>query len=513
MKHRISFFVFGGLALTQLFSQAPAIEWQKALGGSGDEVATALQRTTDGGYIMAGRTSPIAGDIYQNRFLVVKLDDFGILQWQNALGGTGNDFATAIQQTGDGGYIMAGSTSSNDGDVSGNHGEFDFWVVKLDASGALEWQKCLGGTGNDLAYAIQQTADGGYIIAGQTGSNDGDVSGNHGVDDVWVVKLNGAGAIQWQYALGGTGYDQAKAIQQTADGGYIMAGSTSSNDGDVSGHHGQADFWVVKLDGSGTLQWQKCLGGTGADQANAIQQTADGGYIVAGITLSNNGNVTGSQGLFDAWMVKLDGFGTLQWQKACGGSSNDFAIHIQQAADGGYIMAGSTSSNDGDVSGHQGLGDYWVVKLDVSGSIQWQKCLGGTDADQANAILQTADGGYIIAGQTGSNTGDVSGNHGGNDAWVVKLAPEDPTTGSHASEAQSGVSLHPNPTHGSFSVTLPERGSSVRVEVKDLAGRLMLEKEFKDFGPIQLELDAPAGVYMLQVYRGAESSMFKLVKN
>jgi hypothetical protein len=294
--------------------------------------------------------------------------------------------------------------------------------VKLDASGNIQWQKCLGGTGDDRANSIQQTTDGGYVVAGRTYSNDGNVTGNHGSDDYWVVKLDASGNIQWQKCLGGTSWEYASSIQQTTDGGYVAAGYTRSNDGDVSGNHGDWDYWVVKLDSSGNIQWQKCLGGTSWDEAYSIQQTTDGGYVVTGYTTSNDGDVSGNHGGEDYWVVKLDSSGNIQWQKCLGGTGDDRANSIQQTTDGGYVVAGYTYSNDGDVSGNHGGRDFWVVKLDASGNIQWQKCLGGTNWDEAYSIHQTTDGGYVVAGRTWSNDGDVSGYHGGNyDYWVVKL--------------------------------------------------------------------------------------------
>jgi uncharacterized protein (TIGR02145 family) len=347
------------------------------------------------------------------------------IQWQKCLGGSQNDNAYSIQQTTDGGYITAGNTYSNDGDVSGNHGGADYWIVKLDSLGALQWQKCLGGSYEDRAYSIQQTTDVGYIIAGYTRSNDGDVSGNHsGNKDYWIVKLDSLGALQWQKCLGGSYIDVAYSIQQTTDAGYIIAGYTNSNNGDVSGNHGYIDYWIVKIDSLGVLQWQKCLGGSGWDEGHSIQQTSDAHYIIAGWTFSNNGNVTGNNGRKDYWIIKLDSLGILKWQKCLGGSEDDLAFSIQQTTDAGYIVTGQSNSNDGDVSGHHGISyceDYWIVKIDSLGILQWQKSLGGTAYDESYSIKQTADSGYIIAGQVTSNDGDVSGNHGMYDYWIVKL--------------------------------------------------------------------------------------------
>ena len=183
------------------------------------------------------------------------------IQWAKCYGGSEYDAALSIQQTTDGGYIVAGLSLSNDNDVSGNHGGEDYWIVKLTSTGSIEWQKSLGGSGEDRASSVIQTTDGGYIIAGTSNSNDGDVSGNHGRDDYWIVKLSSTGILEWQKSLGGSGDDDANSIQQTTDGGYIIAGGSNSNDGDVSGNHGSDDYWIVKLAPSGSIEWQKSLGG------------------------------------------------------------------------------------------------------------------------------------------------------------------------------------------------------------------------------------------------------------
>jgi hypothetical protein len=366
------------------------------------------------------------------------------IQWQKCLGGTNAEIARSIQQTLDGGYIVSGYTASNNGDVSGNHGATDFWVVKLDAKGNLQWQKCLGGTNFDDATSIQQTLDGGYIVSGYTNSNNGDVSGNHGSTDFWVVKLDTIGNLQWQKCLGGTNSDEATSIKQTSNGGFIIAGQTISNDGDVSGNHGGSDFWFIKLNSLGVIQWQKCLGGTHSDNARSTQQTSDGGFIVVGATFSNDGDVSGHHGNWDFWVVKLDTTGNLQWQKCLGGTDADNATSIQQTTDGGYIVSGYTASNDGDVSGNQGNHDFWELKLDAIGNLQWQKCLGGTDADYAYSIQQTLDGGYILSGYTPSNNGDVTGNHGGVDTWVVKLSSI--STGMYDDHSiNQRATVYPNP--------------------------------------------------------------------
>ena len=237
---------------------------------------------------------------------------------------------------------------------------------------------------DDIAYAIEQTTDGGFVVAGYARSNDGDVSGNHsggaGGDDYWIVKLDSNGTLLWQKCLGGTLADLAYSIKQTRDNGFIISGWTNSNDGDVNGIHSpNADYWIVKTDSVATVQWQKCFGGIGAELADEIQQTYDGGYIVTGIEDGppNDGDVIVSYGDGDYWVLKLDSMGNIQWQKTLGGSAYEETYSIQQTSDSGYIVAGNSSSNDWDVVGQHGAGDNWIVKLDGGGNKIWANVMEG----------------------------------------------------------------------------------------------------------------------------------------
>ena len=432
------------------------------------------------------------------------------IEWQKALGGTNLDFSRSIQQTTDGGYIVAGATKSNDGDVYGNHGGSDFWVVKLASTGTIQWQKTLGGTNFEFAYSIQQTTDGGYILAGNTNSNDGDVFGLHGgASDAWVVKLSAMGVIQWQKALGGTDYDGGSSIRQTTDGGYVMAGNTNSNNGDVAGYHGDGDAWVVKLSATGEIQWQKALGGASYDSAYSIQQTTDDGYIMAGFSNSNDGDASGNQGFTDAWIVKLSATGVIQWQKSLGGSDTEIAWSIQQTTDGGYILAGDTNSNDGDVFGLHGVDyDAWVVKLSATGVIQWQKVLGGTSSETAFSIQQTADGGYIMTGETWSNDGDVAGNHGGgNDSWVVKLSSEQLSTSDFY---KTNLKLYPNPANSLINIQTYNNTRLDKISITDLTGKTVLE-QIQNTNQVSVEKLA-TGVYILNGYSEGNKFQEKFIK-
>nr|BAL53147.1 lipoprotein [uncultured Gammaproteobacteria bacterium] len=358
--------------------EAGPTTWAKTYDTSAGEESFAIQETSDGGYVLAGWTGPSLG----SDAWVLKMDATGTIQWQKAYStAPGNwDGASSIQQTTDGGYIVTGWTNA-----FAYYGEVNnLLVFRLDADGNVQWMKVYGCTfTSSWGNAVRQTSDGGYIVA----------AGTHcgtGYYKAWILKLDADGNIQWQRAYGGIGYDGAGDIQQTSDGGYVVAGQI----GFQYGNEGAQNAWVFKLDADGDMQWQKAYGGLGRDYASSIQQTPDGGYIVGGATQSFGA------GDWDAWVLKLDAAGNIQWQKTYGGPASDSGNAVRRTADGGYVVAGhSYSFNHG---GGATDSDAWVFKLDATGDIQWQKAYGGLAVDQANAIQPTSDGGYIAVGRTWS---------------------------------------------------------------------------------------------------------------
>jgi hypothetical protein len=421
------FFVFCfSLFALQVIQAQPILSWQKSLGGSGSDEISRIIQISNKGFLILGSSTSTDGQVSGNHgsydFWAVKVDTVGNVVWQQSYGGSLIDLLFDGVQTFDGGFILAGKSKSNDGQVTGNHGDYDMWIVKIDSLGVLQWQKSLGGSLSDEAKAIQQTEDSGYIVAGKSQSNDGQVSGNHGSMDIWIVKLFQNGDLQWQESLGGSGYEDAADIKITSDHGFIVCGNSNSIDGQVSGNHGDYDFWIVKLASDSTLQWQKSFGGSGHDLALSLDQTSEGGYIIGGQTTSTDGQVTGNHGNTDVWVVKIDTSGNLEWQKCLGGSLNDMGFNIRQIAGNSYILAGSTLSNDMQVTGNHGGNDVWIVKLDATGNLLWQECLGGSADDYGYVIQKAVIGGFIVGGTSNSNDGQVSGNHGLFDYWIVKLA-------------------------------------------------------------------------------------------
>jgi hypothetical protein len=338
----------------------------KTIGGSNEDRAYSIVQSSDGGYVIAGSTRSFGAgsdDIY-----LVKLDSSGNVVWTKTIGGSYEDFAWSIIQSSDGGYVVAGYTGS-----FGSGG--DIFVVKLDSSGNVVWAKTIGGNDSESAFSIIQSSDGGYVVAGGV-----EISRTYDFD-MYITKLDSSGNVQWAKTIGGSSGDEANSIIQSSDGGYVVAGNTRSfGAGDV-------DIFIVKLDGSGNVVWAKTIGGSNEDVARSIIRSSDGGYVVAGWTESFGA------GGSDIYVVKLDSSGNIVWTKAIGGSDKDEAGSIIQSSDGGYIVAGHTRSF--------GLGgDIFVLKLDSSGNVQWAKTIGRSSWDSASSIIQSSDGGYVIAGGT-----------------------------------------------------------------------------------------------------------------
>lgn len=348
--------------------------------------------------------------------------------WAMHYGGGNVDVPFAIKLTTDGGTIVVGYTDSRNGDVSPQptRDYWDLWVLKLDKCGIIQWERSFGGTGYESARDVVQTSDGGYMVLGETNSTDGGVvAGFGGTKDIWLLKLTADGNLQWQKRFGGSGLDIGNHITLTADGSFLIAASSSSNDGDIRGNHSTGTYTdgvLLKINASGVLQWSRCYGGSKNEELFDIE-IIDGTIFAAGFTNSVDGDIPPSQKNYDMWLLAIDGNGNKVFSKIYGGSQNDVAYTMTKGADASLTLAGYTTSTDGDVSGARGSQDYWVINVDLRGKLNWQKVLGGTDAEYAKTIITDRDSGYIVGGVTYSDNGDVTGSLGDGDFWTVKLSP------------------------------------------------------------------------------------------
>ena len=362
-------------------AEEPRMEWSKTFGGMSLDEGRLVQQTSDGGYIIAGWTASFGAgstDVY-----LIKTNKEGNEEWSKTFGGSSLEFGYSVQQTSDGGYILTGETRSF------GVGKSDVHLIKTDKEGNEEWSKTFGGQDFDWGYSVRQTSDGGYIIAGCTSSFG---AGNY---DVYLIKTNKEGNEEWSKTFGGTGPEYGFSVQQTSDDGYIISGYTQSSG--AGGH----DVYLIKTDEEGNEEWSKTFGGSDYDCGRSVQQPSDGGYIIAG----NRGGFVAA----DVYLIKTDEEGNEEWSRIFGGSSLDYGFSVQQTSDDGYIIAGSTGSFGA------GSRDVYLIKTNVEGNEEWSETFGGTGPEEGYSVQQTSDGGYIIAGSTGSFGVGV-------DVWLIKLA-------------------------------------------------------------------------------------------
>lgn len=410
------------------------IAFAKNLGGSNLDDGAAIVQASDGGFVIVGSTKSSDGDITDKigndaDVWVLKTDAQGATQWSKTYGGSGDDEGTSVEKTNDGGYIISATTRSSDGDVmSGNAGFNDMWVFKISSSGTLLWEKTYGYAGNDVAYKVITTSDGGYLLLGVldvTASggegNVGRASGNHAGGDYWVLKLNSIGERQWSRYYGGTFTDTAYDAVETPTGGYIITGSSDSQDVDITSNIGAYDYWILNIDENGDIIWRKNFGGSEIDLVYAMTKTLDGNYLIVGDTRSKDINVENLIGNADVWAVKFNNSGSILWAKTYGGTQFESARDVVALTDGTFAIAASSRSSDVNLTSNYGVNDAWLLRIDSGGEILGQKNLGGSALDFGEGIAQTADGNIIITGSTESSNGDFTSNKGNKDLLLIKV--------------------------------------------------------------------------------------------
>ncbi len=413
------------------------VELVKTYGGSGIDEAVSVIEAIDGNFIILGTTRSTDGDLTgrsgnDSDFWLLKISKEGVIIWSKTFGGSDDESASRITKTNDGGYLLTGYTTSNDGDVSGNEGFQDYWILKVDSSGNKVWDKNFGFSGSDQAYKAFQTSDGGYFITGffdvtASGGGGNDLQKGahrgvlHGVGEFWGIKLDANGNKQWRRYFGGTNNDRSYDALETADGGFLMTGTSESEDFDKTDPKGSYDYWAVRLKANGDLVWTKSFGGAEIDNSYASIKTNDGNYLMVGDSRSSDQDVTSPRGNADAWLVKFDGNGNKIWQKSYGGSQFDTAHSIIQRSNGDYILSGHSRSNDVDLTNNNGFNDAWIFMVDKDGNLKGQKSVGGSSLDFASEAIEISDNKILVVGNTESNDIDIPSNKGSKDFLLIKL--------------------------------------------------------------------------------------------
>lgn len=356
----------------------------RTFGGTASDEGKSVQQTNDGGYIVVGYTDSYGAG--NNDVYLIKTNSTGTVEWTNTFGGAENDIGVSLQQTSDGGFIIAGYTRSF------GAGSYDVYLIKTDAGGDLTWAKTYGTPDVDYSQSVRETTDGGFIVTGYTNSS--------GTYDVYLIKTesNGdTGTTGWTRTYGGTGNDYGRSVYQTNDRGFIITGNTNSIG------NGSYDVYLIKTDAAGTQTWAHSFGGAGSDIGFSVQQTSDDGFIITGNTNSDGA------GSSDVYLIKTDPDGNTAWPpRTFGGVNSDIGYSVQPTDDGGYIITGSTNSTGA------GNNDVYLIKTDGNGNQSWTRTYGGGNNDIGLSVQQTIDDGYVITGYT------FSTGAGSDDIYLIK---------------------------------------------------------------------------------------------
>jgi hypothetical protein len=348
-------------------------EWQKVYGGSDDDRGREIIVTNDGGYAIIGSSKSQDGDVSSNSgfndFWVLKISNSGNLIWEKSFGYSGSDNGFSIIQTHDNGYLISGVIDITSSDGQGNnrlslnrHAGGDYWVIKINSVGILQWSRYFGGTFTDTSYALSETQTGNFIIVGSSDSDDIDINNNKGTYDFWVLKISSSGELIWEKSFGGSEIDEARDITITENGDFLIVGDSRSVDTDVLYNNGAADIWIIKINSDGELIWERTYGGTSFDGVQSIQKTMNNDYIVAGNSRSSDVNLENNNGQNDAWFFKIDSQGVLKWQNSVGGSDIDLLMDIVELENGTIIAIGNSNSNDLDIAENKGFSDLLIIE-------------------------------------------------------------------------------------------------------------------------------------------------------
>jgi hypothetical protein len=407
------------------------LDFTTTMGGSKNDVYKSIANTTDGGYVILGYTQSKDGDISTKLtedfdFWVLKFSADNTLLWSKTFGGSKDDRGEDIITTKDGGFALLGYSQSTDNDVTSNAGSKDFWVLKLTSSGTLSWQKNFGFLGSDYGTTLLETNDNGYLITGVLDVTASNGQGNsrstqkHAGGNIWAIKLNNSGDLEWSKYYGGSSTDIPLGVVKTIDNGFIIAGSSDSADGDITNNKGGYDFWILKIEANGTVVWGKNFGGSEIDEASAITQTNDGNFIVVGDTRSSDKDVSNNNGAADLWMLKISQEGILIWEKTFGGTSFDVGRSISRTQDNGFIISGSSRSLDANFN-NQGQNDALIIKVDSEGNIIWQETVGGREIDFLYDAVELNNKTVIAVGESNSEDGDIPENKGFSDGLIIQI--------------------------------------------------------------------------------------------
>jgi len=417
----ILFYLFAIISTNLVCSE---IVWQKRYGGKLMDAAHDSYMNHDSTIVIVGKTSSPSkspkNDGSHSDLYIIKLDSDGEIIWENSIGGSKDDQIYSFDRCTDGGYICTGYSASPEPPINSKSTR-NLWAIKCDRNGKMVWSKTYGGSSLEIGKSIKCTDDGGCIIAGSTSSTDDNLNENNGDFDYWILKLDRNGSIEWQELYGGKRSDRAGGIILLSDGNYLVAGNTESSDGDIQNPRVSKtqDIWVIKIDQVGKIIWENNYGGSDSEYFQAVMELSDGNILLTTETGSTDGHFHTNKGRKDVGLIKIDSKGNFQWSKSYGGSGMDGGGWIVEDNSGKIYLSAITQSYE--LKGHSGGFDCMLLQLDQKGEILSQEIYGGNFYDVINDIKIDSNGNLIMSGYSQSNDGSTGTSHGGADFWIIKI--------------------------------------------------------------------------------------------
>ena len=525
MRFKFCILIF---SLTHLLWSQPDILWQNTIGGASNDVLHDIELYSDGGHIIGGvSNSNISGEKTENSrgendFWILRQNSQGTPLWQRTLGGSNSDTCNSICISGE--TILVGGVSYSV--ISGDKTEVsrgigDYWIINIDSEGVIMWQKTIGGEGLDVLTSVNNTDDGGFILGGWSDSN---ISGEKTENarnfsaDYWLLKIDSMGSIEWQKTYGGENIDHLTVVKQTTDAGYIVGGSSSSNISfdKTENSRGDFDYWILKLNSEGNIMWQKTFGGAEGDQLVDLIENPAGGFLSIGYSSSDiSGDKTeNSRGSSDFWIVSIGADGSNGWQKTIGGSAYDAPRSIYPTFDSQFIIGGtSESSISGEKSENsRGLADCWLVKINQTGDITWQKTIGGELADNIYSLKQISNTGFILGCNSRSGISGEKNDvcRGETDFWLIAL---DSDTLDIADNITLTSKPYPNPTQKTIYINFEDIQTG-EYFLSDVSGKIITKSTYYMVMELAIDIDGGDGIYFLNLKNTQGKILkYKIIKN
>ena len=473
--------LMGGMTIYTTPSMVHAMEyeqtWMNSWGGNDEESATSVAQTSDGGFVAVGYSySTNGGFTSQGGYdgIIVKYDSDGKQQWVKSWGGNYSDRFESVAPTFDGGFVVVGESYSNNAGVT-NQGASDGVVIKYDSDGNQEWMKSWGGTNTEYLYSVAPSSDGGFIIVGSSASVNAGF-GQRGIFDAIIIKYDPDGNQEWMNSWGGSGDELFRSVAPTSDGGFIVVGQSESTNAGFN-NQGNYDGIIVKYDSLGNQEWMKSWGGDGDENFASVTPTSDGGFITVGFSSSTNAGFT-NQGKDDAILIKYDSDGNQEWMTSWGGNDWDYFNSVTQVFDDGFLVAGNSWSTDAGFTSY-GTSDVIVIKFDSDGNQEWIESWGGSGKEYARAATPTSDGGLTVFGESNSMDIGVT-NHGKYDTFILKFSPK----------TDADIQINGNIQAMMADVTIPSVSPDLVIDPNSPDGAISPEFEITNdsTSPIKLDL-------------------------